>query len=218
MAGYLTGALLLLADGPVPELDALTRSFATSLERRVRARPARAWQRDDATRFAHGWTGALYAILAHRRWREEHLPTWLASALAQLAAVWSPPDLSFALRSSWCNGAAGATMLWTKVYECTGDRSFLDAARFAARVALEAGASVSSLCCGDGGVAYALLALHRVDPEQPWKSRAHEVAAAAVGRLALRWPNGLFEGHPGLVCLALDCLDDDVRGFPGVEA
>ncbi len=189
-----------------------------SLEKRVRARMEAAWHPQDAMRFAHGWSGVLYALLAYHQWRNEPAPEWLVSALIALVSVWSPTDAGMGLASSWCNGAAGALLFWAKAYRCTSERRFLEAARIAAQTALGCTGQSPTLCCGDAGVAYGLLALDLVDPDQRWRVQARELAAAAIRDSRMKWPNGLFQGHPGLVCLALDCIAERAGGFPAIEA
>ena len=73
------------------------------------------------------------------------------------------------------------------------------------------------LCCGLIGVAFALLALDRIDPRGGWRQEARAIAARVIAEPRFEAPNGLFHGHPGLVCLALDLVGDEVRGFPAVE-
>ena len=107
-------------------------------------------------------------------------------------------------------------LLWTKAHEATGDAVYLDAARRAAERAATAPPAGSDLCCGNGGVAYALLELERLDRGGTWHPRARELAARAIDRPTMKWPNGLYRGHPGLVCLALDLLAPAPRGFPAI--
>ena len=74
------------------------------------------------------------------------------------------------------------------------------------------------LCCGLAGRAYAALAVARVLPREGLRARALELAVAAVDQMRGRWPNGLLKGYPGVVCLAVDLLDEKhPRGFPLVE-
>ena len=223
-AGLLSGAMLILSDGVAPqgidrELEIIVRSLRRSLTARLRDRVRRGWRPHDAMRFAHGWSGILHALLSERAWREQPVPAWIRVALLDLAGVWSPTSAPKPnLVASWCNGAAGATLLWSKAFRTTGERRFLIAARQAARTAVSAVGAHTDLCCGSGGVAYALLAVDRVDPGHGWRDRACELAASGIQRVAMRWPNGLHRGHPGLVCLALDCLAERPSGFPAVEA
>ena len=172
----------------------------------------------DATGFAHGWPGILYAVLAWHEQRSAPAPQWFADALRRLAVVWSPGLTSKpGFEASWCNGAAGAALLWSKAYTCLGDEVFSRVARRAARTALAASGRMSSLCCGDVGVAFAVLAVDRIDSDPRWRRHARLLAARTIAHGAMPWRFGLFQGDAGLVCLTLDCLGE-ARGFPGIEA
>ena len=216
-AGLLAGARILLEDGDDARLRELAGSLADRLARRVRARAKQPWQPLDPVGFAHHWPGVLHALLAWLCFAGEEVPAWLAGALRDLLAVWTPEATRApGLAASWCNGAAGAALLWVKAHEATGDAVYLEAARRAGEQAATAKPAGSDLCCGNGGVAFALLELERIDPRGTWHARARELAARAIDRPAMKWPNGLYRGHPGLVCLALDVLGDAPRGFPAV--
>jgi hypothetical protein len=100
-----------------------------------------------------------------------------------------------------------------------GDSTFLEVARHSATSALANCGHALSLCCGDAGVAYAALAMARVDATHDWRRHARALAARTVKSTAattMSRPCGLFQGHAGLVCLAVDCRDES-RGFPLVE-
>jgi hypothetical protein len=219
-AGHLTGIRLLLRKREDTALRALGDTLAARLSRRVRARVRRPWQAIDAIGFAHFWPGVLHALLAWQAFCARPVPRWLDDAMRSLLAVWVPkitrtPELA----ASWCNGAAGTVLMWSKAFEVTGDLAYRTAAARAADQAARASHSITSdLCCGVGGVAYSFLELARVDPSGSWRERATELAARAIDAPAMRWPNGLFRGHPGLVCLALDLLADVPEGFPTIEA
>jgi hypothetical protein len=218
-AGHLTASRLLLAQREHPALRTLANELAARLLAGVRARARRPWTAEDAYGFAYGWSGALHSLVAWHRFAAMRLPRWLAEGLRQLATV-APvagvPDRDFA--ATWCNGGAGTTLLWTETFAATGDQLFLDAARTTARAALAVDERRNYLCCGLGGVAYALLALARLDARGPWLEHAREVGLRAIEPVPMHWPNGLYLGHPGLVCLATDLASDTPRGFPAIEA
>jgi hypothetical protein len=180
----------------------------------VRKRAATPWLPEDAQRFAHGWPGICYAALVHA-------PTesWLVEAVARLALVAGPPppEMPRPFIASWCNGATGMLLLWAKAFALTGDARFLDAARKAAAIALDATGLNSGMCCGDIGLAFALLALHPFDKRGGWLGHARALAAREIASPKFRHSNGLYYGHPGLVCLAQDLLDEP-RGFPSIES
>ena len=216
-AGHLLALALLVEHRPDPRLARLGAKLAVHLERAVRARAEHAWAVTDTRGVAHGWAGILYALVVWHRVRCAPLPGWIADALVRLAAAATPGAGPAYYAGAWCNGEGGMVLLWVAAFAATGMPAFVDAARASARVAAAANQVESSLCCGRGGVAFALLALHRIDPRGRWRTQARAIAARAIADATLRWTNGLFQGHPGLVCLALDCIADAPRGFPAIE-
>ncbi|HTR53043.1 MAG TPA: lanthionine synthetase LanC family protein [Kofleriaceae bacterium] len=217
-AGHLTGVRLLLARRDDTRLRAAGEALASALVRSLRARAKRGWRAIDAAGFAHSWSGVMHALLAWHQLRARPIPGWLADELRALHAAWTPgaariPDKA----ASWCNGGAGTLLLWTKAFELTHDDRYRDAARGAASHAVRAKTDDPTVCCGRGGVAFALLALARVDATRDWRALALKVAIRAVKTRQLERPNGLYYGHPGLVCLALDLLSENPVGFPTIE-
>jgi hypothetical protein len=207
-AGHLLGAL---ARG---QRDRRSAMLADRIAVDVRGRARRPWRAIDGTNLAHRWPGPLLALLA---W--EAPEPWLVDALARLARATDHHAVPADVRGTWCTGAAGITFLWAHAYERTGEALFLRTARTAARVAEKHLPARPHLCCGMGGVAYALLAMERIEPGRGWRERATAIAERAIAMpLGTRWPSGLLWGHPGLVCLALDLLVDEPRGFPCLEA
>jgi lantibiotic modifying enzyme len=219
LGGHLTATRLLLARFADPRLRKLAVMLAALLGDRLAARVREPWLPIDASGFAHYWPGALHALLAWMMSSGQPVPSWLTDAMRALLAVWTP-DIARSprLAASWCNGAAGTLLLWCKAYQAIGDPAFLHAARQAADRAMTAPYAGADLCCGLGGIAYALLELSQVDPAGGWREQAQAVALRAIEAPVMRWPNGLFRGHPGLVCLALDLLADQPVGFPAIEA
>jgi hypothetical protein len=64
--------------------------------------------------------------------------------------------------------------------------------------------------------------MDRIEPGRDWYARALVMGCLAVTAMlegAGEWPNGLFTGYPGLVCLAADLLraPREWAGFPLVE-
>jgi serine/threonine-protein kinase len=216
MAGLLVGASLVLRRVEHAGVRRAAADLSASLVRRVQ----RKLRAGDPSGLLHGWGGVLYALLAWSRVTGRDVPAVAVDALRAHVRAWRPAAIAPAMRASWCAGAAGAALLWSHAYERTGERAFLLAARRAARTAHAAlHPDRRHLCCGAGGVAYALLAVHRVDRDGGWRARAREAGALAVrSTTPLRRPNGLLWGHPGLVCLALDLVAGEAAGFPAIEA
>lgn len=210
-AGHLLAACVLRRRASDVALARMIDRLGARLVTALRARVDAPWTARDAMGFAHGWVGICYAILA---WAPPE--PWIVDAVVALAARWAPDDTLGPFATSWCNGAAGALLLWTKAFSVTGVPAFVDVARRTARAALDGRGANQSLCCGHIGAAFALLALERVDPRRGWRAEARALAAEVIAAPRFAYPNGLFQGHPGLACLALDLVDEP-RGFPAIE-
>jgi hypothetical protein len=144
---------------------------------------------------AHGWAGALYALL---RWGDVTgtAPNEaIVQRLHQLAALAEPAGrgsrwpwryvradgtTSANHMPGWCNGSAGFVHLWLGAHGATRDERFLQLAESAGWDAWEDPDDVSpDLCCGLAGRAYAALALYRTTGDGVWARRASEQAAMA---------------------------------------
>ena len=218
-AGHLVGLSRLYRQKPGRTLERAAVAVQDRIARAAKRRAQWPWRAQDATGFAHGWPGVLYALLDWHQVQATPAPSWLTDALHRLAAHWRSDLVSDGFAASWCRGAAGATLLWIKAFEVTGASMFLEAARRAGAAALVTSGHSLSLCCGDAGIAYAALGMARIDTTRDWRGLATALAARTVqntATVAMHRPCGLFQGHAGLVCLALDCLDEP-RGFPLVE-
>jgi hypothetical protein len=163
--------------------------------------------------FAHGDAGVAHALFEWAHVRGCALPAELRGVLDRLAVPRMPPPR---LHGSWCNGAAGDVLLWSKAYRHYGDPRYLALARTRAVVCGRIGRTQGGLCCGHGGAAYALLALARVSADAAARDRAVGFAMRAVRAFAPRYPSAVLRGYPGLVCLAIDLLAGG-GGFPLVE-
>ncbi len=208
-AGHYLAARLVVRH---PALDRVIARLGARVVEAVRVRAATPWLREDAMRFAHHWPGICYAALVHAP-----KEAWLVEAVARLAAIAGPPDVPPSFVASWCNGSTGMVLLWAKAFALTGDPRFMDAARKAADNALTGRGRNSGMCCGDLGLGFALLALHPFDRRGGWLGHARALAAREIAAPGFRHSNGLYYGHPGMVCLAQDLLGEP-RGFPSIES
>ncbi|MCX5746917.1 MAG: hypothetical protein NT062_30980 [Proteobacteria bacterium] len=164
--------------------------------------------------FAHGRVGVQHALLS---WCEQTRRVPPAALVAALVAPTDDEIISHAgtLPGSWCNGLAGFLMLWVKAYELTRDDAWRTRAVACARTLATLPSVDGTLCCGDGGRAYALLALARIDDREDWRGQA---LAACTQRLAEIPAHGVLRGLPGIVCLAVDLITPGRARFPLVEA
>ena len=155
--------------------------------------------------FAHGQSGVWYSLIRWSKVSQQPLPQRVHDALSQLTAV-PLHTLPTKMPTSWCNGAAGLLLLWVEAYQQTHDLLFLQQAKTTGRFLLEHQNTNFDLCCGLGGAAYSLLLLEKLEPGVGWIEEASRLCVEAVQQGGGAWPNGLFRGYPGLVCLALDIL------------
>jgi hypothetical protein len=203
-AGRLAGAAILRRLSPSDELrahgDTVAARLASALARRTGDLSSRG--------LAHGWEGVAFGILA-----------WGApsSDAVRRALHAFRPD---APAADWAHGLAGLAMLHARAYEVLGDPQLLAWARAAGERAHATAPQGWSMLNGTAGIAYALLAVARVDPAGPWRERARDLAARAIANVDVpaRNPYGLWSGLSGLFCLALDLAHETTAGFPGLDA
>jgi hypothetical protein len=143
---------------------------------------------------AHGWAGLLYASLLWNAATGSPITDSLNQRLDQLAVRAQPdrrgldwPSMQRESFPSWCNGSAGLVFLWTEAHKTTGESRYLALAEGAAWHTWENPSRFASLCCGQGGQAYALLNLYRHTGEELWLRRARKMATWAA-QLAMAHP------------------------------
>jgi serine/threonine-protein kinase len=227
IAGYLNGLVLLYRARGNRRVLEVADELARDLLDRQGGRHG--WGRAKVLGFAHGRAGIFHALLGWSDASGRELPRSFFDQLERFAEEvegrsFVPAD-AFAgvIERSWCNGTAGLVLLWARAYEHTPGAAQLNRARRAARsLFTHAARAPGSLCCGLTGRAYALLAMDRIEPGRGWYGRALGMGGRALGAMIAgvgNWPNGLFYGYPGLVCLAADLLGParDRGGFPLVE-
>jgi eukaryotic-like serine/threonine-protein kinase len=232
VAGYLTALVILYRRVREPRVLRVADELAHDLLERAGGR--RGWARAPRLAFAHGRAGTFHALLTWSLVGGRQLPAELFGELARLAddvarggtmGASSPSSdpPSPARQRSWCNGAAGLVLMWARAYEHTHDVMYLRHARDAARFTLtHIDDAPGDLCCGLAGRAYALLAMDRIAPGRDWSEHACAMASRAATVMLEAcgpWPNGLYKGYPGLVCLTRDLSEKPAErvGFPLVE-
>jgi serine/threonine protein kinase len=178
--------------------------------------------------FGHGWAGILYSLLAWGREYNPSLVTEVLPLLTELAAyrtttrcgAFWPKRFDRPTRegdvSSWCNGTAGLTLLWSEAFSTTKDPQWLKVAREAATHTLSHHDTSITLCCGLAGRAYALATLFAVSGEEEWLAAAHDCLERAkpepchVGG----FPHSLFKGYVGLELAKLEIQKPEAIVFP----
>ncbi|HWO08077.1 MAG TPA: lanthionine synthetase LanC family protein, partial [Polyangiaceae bacterium] len=177
-AGHLLATLTLLKATGDARLADLAREHGRKLAAPEAGRDRPVWTRSPDVSFAHGRAGVVFALLRLRRALGVALPPWFGAELERLTQA--PPharnlsERGATLPQSWCNGAAGTTLLWAAAHEDERHPRFLRLARASLRRCLRApGAAGGDLCCGLTGRAYAALAMCRVAPGRAPRQHAH---------------------------------------------
>jgi len=194
-------------------------SLDASLRQALRAVPTTGDAETLNLGIAHGWAGALFALL---RWREVNsrggpdpeIEAYLSSIALQAETLgeglrwqWKNPHSGPGkFMAGWCNGSAGMVHLWTLAERMLEREEFGQIARRAALNAYEEPAEIGDLCCGAAGRAYAMLDMFRHTGDGDWLERANTLAGRAVelschGTL-LR--NSLYKGEVGIALLFAD--------------
>jgi eukaryotic-like serine/threonine-protein kinase len=182
---------------------------------------------------AHGWGGALFALL---RWREACRrggpDAALEIYLRALAAHAEPagdglrwrwmtgrPDVKEYM-PGWCNGTAGLAQLWTLAERSFADENYAELAHRAALNAWQEPSNLGDLCCGAAGRSYAMLNLYRQTGDAVWLGRAHDLANRAVASIQQRSMkrDSLYKGETGVALLIADLERPELSCMPLFDA
>ncbi|MGC9992497.1 MAG: lanthionine synthetase LanC family protein [Candidatus Cybelea sp.] len=234
-SGVLLGAALLgdVLPDDAPERAELARSGGRMLDA--------LWSELDTMRplalqranlgMAHGWCGYVYASLRFCSTFGHARPKGIERRVYELADVaepwdrgvrwrWNDHGVDLGTMPGWCNGSAGFVHLFTLAHRQFKEQRFLDLAIGAAWNAWEAGDGNGSLCCGEAGRGYALIALARhLGDDAAWLGRAGKLsdrAALAIVQNSEK-PHSLFKGRVGVALLAADLEKPEVAAFPFFE-
>lgn len=222
-AGVLTGCAMLLAklpDGPTLDFTALAargdKLFKQITDRLRAMHPIGQEDRFDLIGGAHGWTGALLALLTWCECTGHQVPNEVQDRLQQLARIGLKQDNWIAWPrkrntknndtewlASWCNGSAGLVPLWTTGWRVLGDQRFLELATLSAEHA-DKGVSdrYAGLCCGLAGRSFALLDMYANTADTSWLARAENLGNLAVNDSSIdQRPWSLFKGRLGVALL-----------------
>jgi serine/threonine-protein kinase len=230
-AGLLLGAASLADAGCAEEVraagDALTAGIWETLDALA---PVGGAPEMPSLGVAHGWAGVLFATLRWCAASGAAVPGGTAARVDELFALAEPWGRGVRFRrvlspdplsprdyvSGWCNGTAGMVHLALAAHEVLGDPRFLDVAERCALGAWEHAEARADLCCGFGGRAYALLALHAAIGGRAWLERARGLsarAAAAIGEQSIR-RESLYRGEAGIAVLAAEIDRPELAAMP----
>jgi hypothetical protein len=186
---------------------------------------------------AHGWGGALYASLRWAQVSRSRVSPLVIARLHDLARCaepyergvrwpWLVHGIPLATREvyapGWCNGAAGLVHLWTLAHSMLKEPRYLELAIASAWNAWESEVDAGPhLCCGLGGQAYAMLAVHRATNAEEWLRRAVVLAERALSSREQwndgqgpRRPHSLYFGDVGLVLLFAELSQPRAASMP----
>lgn len=179
---------------------------------------------------AHGWAGFAFAVLRWARATGKKAHPIVEDALDELAALAEPhrggvhwpahntsKPHSF-WEDGWCKGTAGHTMLFALAHNVLRAERFGEIAERAAISAWASELPLGMLCCGLGGIGYALLAAHRLTGSALWLKRARTMARrAAADRSKRFFRDSLYYGAVGVAVLAEDLKQPELAAMPLFE-
>jgi len=179
---------------------------------------------------AHGWAGALHAVLSASRALGLPPPPNLEKRLEQLAefALTQTHGVAFRgnipgskvsamqLAPGWCAGAAGHVFLWAEAASAFGEARWLSLAEQCATYAVHHQDRYGDLCCGLAGRAHAALRLHQLSGDAHWLAHARalaETAAETIDHHALRGAS-LYRGRYGVALLQAEIEQPELAAMP----
>ena len=201
--------------------------------------------------FSHGTAGIAYFLVTvyQETQKREFLDAALAGAKYLQGVARTDGDICLVFHNEpdgkdlyylgWCHGPVGTARLFYRLYKVTGDRSWMDWVKKAARGIMQSGIPEKqtpgfwnnvSQCCGSAGVAEFFLSLHRVTGDRTYVEFSKKVAAQVLAkstrdRQGTRWiqaehrvkpellvaQTGYMQGAAGIGMLLLH-LDSFQRG------
>ncbi|NIM18220.1 MAG: hypothetical protein GTO45_39975 [Candidatus Aminicenantes bacterium] len=175
--------------------------------------------------FSHGTAGIAYflATLYQHTKKKEFLDGALAGAKYLLAIAKTEGDACLIFHHEpdgkdlyylgWCHGPVGTARLFYRLYEVTGDKTWLDWVKKSANAILESGIPEKqtpgywnnvSRCCGAAGVAEFFLDLYRITKNKDYiafskKVTNHILKKAAPEGKGLKWIQAEHRVKPDLL-------------------
>jgi hypothetical protein len=223
-AGVLLASAMLTE--AIPDAEALREHGARASTDLCRALESMAGV--TASGAAHGWAGALFAVMRWCAATGTRPAPVIGRRLTELAAYaeprgrgvrwpWHLDAIEKTYAPGWCNGTAGMVPVWTLAARLMHEPWYEELADRSAWHSWERGAANADLCCGDAGAAYAMLARYQATGDRAWYRRAVSLAERAV--LHITEQNTLFRGDVGVAVLVaeLDWPGDACMPFFGHE-
>jgi len=176
---------------------------------------------------AHGWGGLAFAALRWARAAGQDPGPVVRTRLDELAMLaepygaglrWPVANGRAAFMDGWCNGSAGYAMIYALAYEVLGTNALGEVAERAAISAYQSDITLGTLCCGQAGIGYSLLAVHRITGSPQWLERAHSCARrAAADRSPHFLRDALYKGVVGAALLVEDLQAPATAAMPLFE-
>jgi lantibiotic modifying enzyme len=175
--------------------------------------------------FSHGTAGVAYflaSLYAETR-QKEFLDAALSGAKYLLAIADTEGDGCLVFHHepdgkdlhylSWCHGPAGTARLFYRLYRVTGDKTWIEWMKRAARSVMQSGIPERqtpgfwnnvSQCCGSAGVAEFFLNLHRITRERQYLDFSKRVTAQLLAKATrdeqgMRWIQAEHRVRPELL-------------------
>jgi hypothetical protein len=176
---------------------------------------------------AHGWSGLAFALLRWACASGREPPAAVRARLDELATLAEPHGTGMrwpvecggaTFMDGWCNGSAGHAMLYALACRSLKEPRFGEVAERAALAACNSSLALGTLCCGQGGIGYALLSVYRLNGSEQWLRRARAClrrAAADVSPQFLR--DALYKGAVGVALLAEELKAPEQAAMPLFE-
>jgi serine/threonine protein kinase len=176
---------------------------------------------------AHGWGGMAFALLRWARANGRAPAPSVRARLDELAALAEPHGAGLhwpvqwggsTFLEGWCNGSAGYAMLYALTCRLFDEPGFAELAERAAISAWNSDIAVGTLCCGQAGIAYAMLAAYRVTGSEQWLLRAKSCwRRAAQDPSPHLLQDALYKGAVGLALLAEELESPEAAAMPLFE-
>jgi hypothetical protein len=176
---------------------------------------------------AHGWGGLAFALLRWARASGHSPPPSVQTRLEELAALAEPDGAGVhwpvqlggsTFLNGWCNGSAGYAMLYALACQLFDEPRFGELAERAAISAWNGEMALGTLCCGQGGIAYGLLAAYRLTGSRQWLQRARAcLRRAAADPSPHLLQDALYQGGVGVALLAEELESPEAAAMPLFE-
>jgi lantibiotic modifying enzyme len=153
--------------------------------------------------FSHGTAGNAYflATLYQETKKKEFLDAALSGAKYLKSIAKTEGDVCLVFHNEpegkelfylgWCHGPVGTARLFYRLYQTTGDKTWLDREKKSAQAVIESGVPEKqtpgfwnnvSQCCGSAGVAEFFLSLHKLTKERRYLDFSKRVTANLLTR------------------------------------